>query len=156
MSKMTIGELRSKIGHARISAIGACLIILDSNGHILMIRRKEGNYGLPGGVKEMDETFEECVIRETFEEVGLTIQPQDLTLLGVLGGKAFYYEYPNGDQIESCGAIYIARCPTDQVPQVDDDEATDYSYHSIDTLPENIRNFEEAALERYRMYISAI
>ncbi len=53
-------------------------IIEDVKNHkFLMIRNHRGiNKGcvnFPGGKKEPDETMEACVIRETFEETGLTI-----------------------------------------------------------------------------------
>ena len=53
-------------------------IIEDVKNHkFLMIRNHRGiNKGcvnFPGGKKEPDDTMEACVIRETFEETGLTI-----------------------------------------------------------------------------------
>jgi 8-oxo-dGTP diphosphatase len=43
---------------------------------VLLIQRKnppfEGMWALPGGFLDMDETLEECVVRETAEETGLT------------------------------------------------------------------------------------
>ena len=48
------------------------------NNKFLMIRHHRGiNNGcinFPGGKKEPDETIEDCVIRETFEETGITIK----------------------------------------------------------------------------------
>lgn len=54
-------------------------IIEDTKNHkFLMIKHQRGiNRGcinFPGGKKEPDETMVECVIRETFEETGLTIE----------------------------------------------------------------------------------
>ena len=54
-------------------------IIEDTINHkFLMIRHYRGiNQGcinFPGGKKEPNETIKECVIRETFEETGLTIE----------------------------------------------------------------------------------
>lgn len=47
------------------------------NNKFLMIKHQRGiNQGcmnFPGGKQEPDETIEECVIRETFEETGITI-----------------------------------------------------------------------------------
>ena len=48
------------------------------NNKFLMIRHHRGiNNGcinFPGGKKEPDETIEDCVVRETFEETGITIK----------------------------------------------------------------------------------
>ena len=50
----------------------------QENNKFLMIRHQRGiNSGcinFPGGKKEPDETIKECVIRETFEETGITIE----------------------------------------------------------------------------------
>jgi len=37
-----------------------------------------GHWDLPGGGREGDETPAECALRETYEEVGLQLQVQDL------------------------------------------------------------------------------
>ena len=54
-------------------------IVEDVQNHkFLMIRHHRGiNQGcinFPGGKKEPNETMEQCVIRETFEETGITIK----------------------------------------------------------------------------------
>ncbi len=51
-------------------------IIIDENGKILIAKRsaaKGGLYALPGGTKQNNETFEECVSREMAEEIGLKL-----------------------------------------------------------------------------------
>lgn len=63
---------------------------------MLVIQRDEdptipypGHWDLPGGGREGAETPEECVLRETWEEVGLTLLPQNFTW-------ARRYERPRG------------------------------------------------------------
>lgn len=43
-------------------------------------RSDSGNWSFPGGVMEIGETLEQCVIRETEEETGL-----DIEITGILG-----------------------------------------------------------------------
>ncbi|MBK0326285.1 NUDIX hydrolase [Rhodobacteraceae bacterium F11138] len=52
---------------------------------LLVIRRDDkpdipwpGHWDLPGGGREGQETPTDCALRETFEEVGLTVAPKDL------------------------------------------------------------------------------
>lgn len=53
---------------------------------LLVIRRDDrpdipwpGRWDLPGGGREGDETPQACVLRETYEEVGLALDPSDLS-----------------------------------------------------------------------------
>lgn len=61
-------------------AIAAAIII--NEGRVLMIRRrvKEGelSWQFPAGQVEDGETFEEAAVRETAEEVALTVRPVKL------------------------------------------------------------------------------
>lgn len=52
-------------------------IIIHCNKIVSMYREREGRvfYTFPGGGQEGDETEEECVIREVYEEFGITIKP---------------------------------------------------------------------------------
>lgn len=60
---------------------GGSALVVDDQGAILMQRRSDsGNWSFPGGVMEIGETLEQCVIRETEEETGL-----DIEITGILG-----------------------------------------------------------------------
>lgn len=60
---------------------GGSALVVDDQGAILMQRRSDsGNWSFPGGVMEIGETLEQCVIRETKEETGL-----DIEITGILG-----------------------------------------------------------------------
>ena len=53
-------------------------VVIIKDGSVLIVRRVPndflgGYYELPGGGVENNETLEEAVIRETFEETGLTV-----------------------------------------------------------------------------------
>ncbi|GMA16194.1 NUDIX domain-containing protein [Deinococcus metallilatus] len=73
----------------------AWLILRDREGRVLLGRRAGVAYGaglwdLPGGHVERGEGLAEAAARETWEEVGLRVNPADLRFLGVsrydLGG----------------------------------------------------------------------
>lgn len=60
-----------------VSVAGA---VIDGEGRILAIRRRDnGHWEPPGGVLELDETIEEGLAREIFEETGVRVMPQRLT-----------------------------------------------------------------------------
>ncbi len=61
-----------------VSVAGA--IYDESADSFLVIQRRDnGEWQLPGGVLELDETIEEGVIREVLEETGVVVKPVKLT-----------------------------------------------------------------------------
>ena len=66
--------------------VGVGVIIKNSNGKILAGKRKTSYapyYSIPGGHLEEGESFEECGIREIYEETGLVILPDDITVIAL-------------------------------------------------------------------------
>lgn len=55
-------------------------IVVDATDRVLVIRRADnGHWEAPGGVLELDESFEEGVRREVAEETGLDVRVDRLT-----------------------------------------------------------------------------
>ena len=55
-------------------------IVVRDDGRVLVIRRDDnGRWEAPGGVLELEESFEEGVRREILEETGLTVAVERLT-----------------------------------------------------------------------------
>lgn len=55
-------------------------IVIDDQDRVLVIRRRDNNHWEPpGGVLELNETFEEGVRREVLEETGVTVTVDRLT-----------------------------------------------------------------------------
>jgi len=62
-------------------------LILYNKGKILLLKQTKangGNYTLVGGTIEQHEFARESLVRETLEEAGIEIVPQDLVLAHVL------------------------------------------------------------------------
>lgn len=101
-----IRTMRRLIGTELLMTVG-CGIIIERNGEILLQHRKDRDvWGIPGGVMEPGETFEEAAKRELFEETGLTVG--ELTLFGLYSGIEGFAEYANGDQVFSAQLIFHA------------------------------------------------
>ncbi len=49
----------------------SCGCIVFNNGKVLIEKSLHGFYGFPKGHIEEGETYEECAVRETFEETGI-------------------------------------------------------------------------------------
>jgi len=60
------------------------VVVADDNGRVLMIRRREnGNWALPGGGINLGESLPEAGVRETAEETGVTCE-----ITGIVGTYA--------------------------------------------------------------------
>lgn len=59
-------------------ASAAAAVVLDARRHVLLIRRAiepyRGQWALPAGYQEIDETLERAAVREVREETGLEIE----------------------------------------------------------------------------------
>lgn len=66
--------------------------ILECCGHVLLIRRGaapgKGNWALPGGFKNNNETFEDCAIRELIEETNVRV-PEKVLRGSIVSSKLF-------------------------------------------------------------------
>lgn len=67
-------------------------IILKKENQLLLVKRRNTDWAaecwnFPGGLLEANETLLQAAIRETQEEVGVTIEPQNFTLVHVLQVK---------------------------------------------------------------------
>ncbi len=102
--------LRSKVGHRKVILPYTSAVVYDDSGRILFQRRsdfREAWWGLPGGILELGENFEQCVMREVLEETGLQVEPT--RLLGVYSSPDFDVLYPNGDEAQQLTVAYACR-----------------------------------------------
>ncbi|GAB2559727.1 NUDIX domain-containing protein [Nocardia heshunensis] len=87
---------------------GGSALVVDAGGRVLMQRRGDsGNWSLPGGIMEVGETLEQCVIRETHEETGLDIEITGL--LGIYTDPEHVIEYSDGEVRQEFAIVYRGR-----------------------------------------------
>ena len=64
--------------------VGTGMILLDESDRIFIACRTDNNeWCIPGGSLEIDESLEECVVRETFEETGIVVPEATLNFNAV-------------------------------------------------------------------------
>lgn len=145
-----IQNIRRKIGHDRLIAVGAGVFIYRK-GQILLQKRKDNNcWGIHGGAVEIGETTEEAAKRELWEETGLIANK--LELLGVFSGKDMLYTYPNGDEIYIIGINYICRDFSGNLI-TETNETIDLKWFDINELPEEINPPDKKPLKAFIDYI---
>lgn len=101
-----ISEMRKHIGHAPMLSVGATVIVLKDNKVLLNLRSDTCTWGIPGGAIELGETLEQTAARELKEDTNLTAE--SFTFLHLFSGSDFYFKYPNGDELYSVVALYLA------------------------------------------------
>ena len=128
-----ISNLRKYVGHEPIINIGSTLLVFNKNNEILLnLRTDTLTWGIPGGGKEINETLEECAIRELKEETNLSVN--DLELVTVLSGPEYYFKYPNDDEVDTVITLYKVK-DYDGKLNITDGESITLDFFPLDNLP---------------------
>ena len=131
MKKNYVKWIREKVGHEPIFLVASVAIVEDENKNILTIRRgdrEEEVWGLPGGIMELNESVEDTMRREVFEEVGLKVQVKYFQ--GVYSNRGIE-KYPNGDLAQVLLFVFICQNDSNTPAVLDKKEAVDLKYISI-------------------------
>ncbi|WP_243633295.1 NUDIX domain-containing protein [Paenibacillus xerothermodurans] len=93
-------------------------IIRDEDGRILLQQRSDyGDWGLPGGGMDPGESVQETMIREVYEETGLTVKQYEL--YAIYSGSRMKYNYPDGNQV--IFVMFLFEVSTDYSEHIADD-----------------------------------
>ncbi len=111
----------------KIATLG---IILNDDNDILLGEKKKGEIGTgvlsgPGGKLDPGETLEECLIRETREELEIELDPASLELMAII-------DFYSGNEIDFRVHVYRAKILSGELH-----ETTDMipAWHPIVNLP---------------------
>jgi 8-oxo-dGTP pyrophosphatase MutT (NUDIX family) len=126
-----IKKLREKIGHDLLILPSVCGIVVNEWGDVLLQESKDtGTWMTIGGVADPGEEPGDAVVREVFEETGVTVIPERITSVT----NSPIVTYPNGDQVQY--VIVTFRCrPIAGEPHVHDDESLEIRYLDPNALP---------------------
>jgi len=129
-----IMNLREKVGHSPLIGVGATVLVFNNNNELLLnLRSDTNNWGIPGGAKELNETLEECAIRELKEETNINVR--DLELITVLSGREYYFKYPNEDELDCVIVLYKVSNYEGKL-NINDSESKELKFFSLDNLPD--------------------
>ena len=83
-------------------------VVVSPRAEVLLVRRGndpyKGCWALPGGFMEMDETIEQCAVRELKEETGLSVSLSDIRLVGVFSAPG---RDPRGRTVTAAYAVRL-------------------------------------------------
>lgn len=113
----------------------AVSVILVQTNRILLLKRAQkpgkGDWDIPGGYLDWDETLEEGAIRELYEETNLKVDLKDLK---------FHSYFSNPDNVAENQVIemyYIATKYSGEI-KLQEEEVDSYRWFGLDELPENV------------------
>jgi mutator protein MutT len=142
-----IKAMRKLIGHETLLTIGCGAIIEDDEGRILLQRRADGAvWGIPGGIMEIGETFEQCVTREVEEETNLHVSK--LELFGLYSGENAFASYPNGDKVYSIQIIFKVNHFEGKLQR--NSESIDLQFFSKEELPLNLNRHQSLFIKDWQ------
>jgi 8-oxo-dGTP pyrophosphatase MutT (NUDIX family) len=142
-----IKDMRQYVGHKTIIMPCACVLVVNSQGEILLQHRADDhNWSYIGGAIEVDEEVEEAAKREMKEETGLTAE--ELTFFKIYSGEKYHYMYPNKDQVSPIDIVFICR-RFQGVLAVQEEEETEIAFFPLDRLPSPIREATMGVLKDY-------
>ena len=112
---------------------------------MLLLRRfntgyEDGNYSVPAGHLEGDETVVQAAIREAREETGMTLAAADVAVIGVMHRKA---------SDERVDFFVAASVWTGEPSNCEPDKCDELRWSSRDKLPANTIPYVRRALENY-------
>lgn len=134
------GQLQ-QIGQTRVGMS----VLIFKEGKILLGRRKNahgaGEYATPGGHLEYMESFEQCAIRETLEECGITLKNIRFHMLAnVISYAPKHYVHIG----------VIADWASGEPHVLEPDKCESWGWYDLDDLPQPLFATIVLAIESYR------
>lgn len=130
----------------RFTLFPAVFLLLIQDEKVLMLRRyntgyEDGNYTLPAGHMDGGEPATIAMAREAKEEAGVTILPQDLSLVHTM------HCLTNREGIH---LFFIASQWTGEITNPEPEKCDDISWFPITTLPENTIPYVREAIKHWQ------
>ena len=159
-------NLKDEHRHMAIPQFGSAVIVANNVGQILLLKKKlDGAWVVPGGVQELGENLRYTAKRELLEETGIDCSMSQLELIDILSEEGRHHVYPNGDEVYNNTALF-ALCHVD-IDLIDlssqeysdhgdgnyqvEIESVAYQWFSEDNIPDDMYD-EDLVKTFYRWY----
>lgn len=144
-----IESLRKIVGQDPLILVGVAVAVLNKQNELLLQKRVDGKWGVPGGFMELGESTEEAGRREVLEETGLKVGK--LNLIGVFSGKQHFVKLPNGDEFYPVTVAYLCRNIEGGHLKSNGDEATEAKFFKLNELPEQLNPIIKQLVAQYTL-----
>ncbi len=132
MDKNYVKKVRQVIPKDKIMLVSCCAVIANDEGKILLQKRSDNLlWGLPGGLKELDETLIECAKREVLEETNLEIEIVDFIGVYINPSMSWF-----GDDVAEVIAFGFEAKVIGGDLKINDNESLEFGYFDLDNLPQ--------------------
>lgn len=150
-----LGQLRQVAGKRKLIIVTVRAVVMDEQGRVLLICRSDnGQWGMPAGSMELNESVEDALKREVWEETGLTVTAA--TLIAIYSHPRYSITTAYGDPYQIVSFVFRVDAWSGQVA-VETDETTDAKFFAFDDLPENMPEmYRETLLDARRFEGSVI
>ena len=129
-------------------AVTASYLVLRKQDQVLLLRRyqtgyEDGNYSMVAGHVEPHETFTQCLIRETAEEIGITLDPAAIQIAHIMHRNTHAAQ----DNIR-LDAFFLATTWQGEIINQEPHKCDDLSWFTLDALPANTIPYIRQALTK--------
>ena len=147
---MTWNE-KSLSRHINIPA--SYLVLMNEQGQVLLLRRfntgfKDGMYSLVAGHVDVGETFTQALVRESLEEAGVIVLPEDAQVAHVMHRKS------DTDGSERVDVFFVVKKWSGEIINCEPGKCDELAWYGFDELPENMVPYIRAALGYIRNRVS--
>ncbi len=131
----------------RFTYVGSVYLFLIDDNKILLQRRfqtgfQDGNYGVPAGHLDGNETVREGCAREIKEEIGIEVKPADLQVAHVM--------HRNTEKDERIDFFMTTKSYSGEIKNCEPHKCDDLSWFDLDQLPDNMVDYVKLAIENYK------
>lgn len=127
--------------------VGSVYLFLIKDEQILLLRRfqtgyEDGNYGLPAGHMDGNETARESCAREVREEIGILIDPENLSVVHVMHRKEAHDE--------RIDFFMTATAYTGEINNMEPHKCDELLWFPLDALPPNTIEYIRVAINHFK------
>ena len=130
----------------RFALVAAVHLFLLSDDRVLLSRRyntgyEDGSFSVVAGHLDGGETVIAAAIREAQEEAGITLAPDDVSVVGVMHRRS---------DDERVDFFVAARCWAGAIVNREPDKCDVLAWYPLDDLPPNMVPYVRRALDNFR------
>ena len=135
----------ARLHRQRFRLVSAVHLFFIRNGEILLLRRantgyQDGKFSVVAGHLDGNETVKQAAIREAHEEVGVKLQPEDLSVVQVMHRRS---------QDERIDWFLAAKDWDGDIQNREPERCDLLAWHSLEELPDNIIPYVAHAINNY-------